>query len=511
MKNKKINYLILTILLVVAVFSRCKESDFNLADPSAIDASIYYKTPYDAINAVNAVYRGIYGCNPASEISLGEDATANNPGDEFDKFTIDPTSAGIAYDWPGFFGSVYQANVSLSKIPAIDFAGYTGLNTKESLIAQSTFLRAVAYFNLVKRYGGVPLITEPLSGALTPEKVQLPRATADAIWAQIEKDLKAAIPDLPTGWDALNVGRVTKGAAIAYLGRLYMYQKKWADAKTTFESLFALKNVNKGTNNGYALLTNFADNFNLSANQKWGSEAIWQVSYTNQIRFANGANWGGGANQEIGKFLLWGGPKPNLYAVAQFEASDTIRFKSSISGTPTNESSLMMAKYGGADEAFNNWEGTGKYEGINWHLLRFSDALLMYAEACNELGGANKAIAITNLNRVRDRVKAPLYPNYKFIPTATYTPVTGSGNQDDVRNAIKHERLVEFYMEDIHYWDLMRWNDGVGAFAAANTYETSKGSTNSIQGWKPNKNELWPIPTAEYQLNKNIGVQNPGY
>ena len=509
MKNKKINYLILTILLVVVVFSRCKESDFNLTDPSAIDASIYYKTPYDAINAVNAVYRGIYGCNPASEIALGEDATANNPGDEFDTFTIGATSAGIAWDWPGFFGLIYQANVSLSKIPGIDFAGYTGTNTKASLIAQATFLRAVAYLNLVKRYGGVPLITEPLSGgALTPEKVQLPRATAGDIFTQIEKDLKAAIPDLPTGWDDINVGRVTKGAAIAYLGKLYMYQKKWAEAKSTFESLFALKNVNKGTNNGYALLTNFADNFNLSANQKWGSEAIWQVSYTNQIRFANGANWGGGANQEIGKFLNWGGPKPNLYAVAQFEAADT-RLAISISGTMTNESSLVMAKYGGTDEAFNNWEGTGKYEGINWQLLRFADAVLMYAEACNEL--TNTATAITNLNMVRARVQAPLYPSYTFNPTATYTPVTGSGTQADVRNAIKHERLVEFYMEDMHYWDVIRWNDGVAAFAAANAYQTSKGSTNSIQAWKPNKNELWPIPIAEYQLNKNIGAQNPGY
>jgi len=508
MKNKKINYLILTILLVVVVFSRCKESDFNLADPSTIDASIYYKTPYHAINAVNAVYRTIYGSNPLSENLLGDDATANSTGSVFDTFTFDATSGDIAWDWPQFFGMIYQANVCLSKIPAIDFAGYTGTNTKASLIAQAAFFRAYGYFSLVKRYGGVPLITEPLT-SLSPENVQLPRATAAAIWAQIEKDLKAAIPDLPNGWDDINVGRVTKGAALGYLAKVYMYEKKWADAKATFETLMALTNVNKGTNNGYALLSNFDDNFNLSANQKWGSEAVWQVSNTNQIRFANGANWGGGANQEIGKFIEWGGPKPNLYAVAQYTKGDT-RLASSITGTLTDESSLKLAKYGGNQEAYNNWEGTGKYEGINVQLLRFSDVLLMYAEAVNELGGANTAIAITNLNKVRTRAKVAVYP-YTFNSTVTYTPVTGSGNQADVRNAIKQERMLEFFCEDQRFFDLMRWGDGVAAFAAANAYETSKGSTNSIQAWKPNKNELWPIPVAEYQLNKNIGANNPGY
>ncbi|HEY5499413.1 MAG TPA: RagB/SusD family nutrient uptake outer membrane protein, partial [Bacteroidales bacterium] len=466
-------------------------------------------TPFEAITAVNAVYRTIYGCNPLSENPLGDDATANSPGSVFDTYTFDATSGDIAWDWPQFFGMIYQANVCLSKIPAIDFAGYTGTNIKASLIAQTTFFRAYGYFSLVKRYGGVPLITEPLS-ALTPEKVQIPRATADAVWAQIETDLKAAIPDLPTGWDDINVGRVTKGAALGYLAKVYMYEKRWADAKATFETLMALTNVNKGTNNGYALLSNFDDNFNLSANQKWGSEAVWQVSNTNQIRFANGANWGGGANHEIGIFINWGGPKPNLYAVAQYTAADTIRLKSSITGTLTDESSLMLAKYGGNKNAFDNWEGTGKYNGINVQLLRFSDVLLMYAEACNELGGANTAIAITNLNKVRTRANVPVYP-YVFNSTVTYTPVTGSGTQADVRNAIKQERLLEFFCEDQRYWDLMRWGDGVAAFAAANAYETSKGSTNSIQAWKPNKNELWPIPTAEYQLNKNIGANNPGY
>ncbi len=537
MKNKIIISLIITGAFAL---TNCSNKDFNLQDPSSISTVLFYKTPADAEKALIAVYKGFYSTNynNQTENIFGEEVWNSKAGGiDMDIFSFTPSSSNISGEWQNNYTTIAQANTVLGKVPDITFIDPS---QKAKILAQAHFFRAWSYFQLVKWYGGVPLLTKlPPEGITSADDVSYPRSSVAEVWAQIESDLKAAIPDLPNGWDADNIGRATKGAAIAYLGKAYIYQKKWAEAKKQFEDLFALTNVNKGSNNGYDLLSTFSDNFSQVANNKWSTEAIFMEDYI-AMKFAN--IWGGGGNSEIEKFTIpWDGQtNPNLYGITNFEDADTIRLTASamyfykITATGDtiynknsnnrsdfkgmSEENFKVGKYVNQKEpwlTWNSWEGMGDYEGVNVNLFRLPNAFLYYAEALNELG--DPATAITFINKVRTRAKVKFYP-YAFSNSAVYAPVTGDGSQADVRNAIKHERMVEFYLENEHFPDVLRWGDASKAYSTANDYElktpfNGKAFKTNKQDFKVGKNELLPIPLIELQMNKKItsADQNAGY
>jgi len=169
-----------------------------------------------------------------------------------------------------------------------------------------------------------------------------------------------------------------------------------------------------------------------------------------------------------------------------------------------SERELYMGKYviHDAPTDWGHWDGTSPSEGINVNFIRYADVLLMYAEAVNELNA--QTTAISYLNMVRARAKLPSYPGYTYSQSYAGTNVQGTGTQADVRAAIKHERMVELYWENVHFWDLIRWDDAQAAFKAANDFETLHNSTHLLQNFVKGKSELLPIPDSEKKLNPNM-------
>jgi hypothetical protein len=529
MKNKIINYLLIVIAITV---TNCSNNDFNLSNPSAISVVQFYKTPADAEQAVIAIYDTFsqlqFDQSGNGLDQLSEDVYAN--GTAFDQFSMTPQDAWVEYMWQYSFIAIYRSNIAIAKIPEITF---TDAAQKARLIAEAKFMRAWHYFYLVQYYGRVPIITTPVD--VTNEEERSPKRAASVtdVWTQIEKDLTEAIPDLPTMYNDANVGRATKGAAMGYLGKAYIYQGKWAKAKSEFEGLMALTNVNQVGISQYGLLENFGDNFH-GKPYEWSKEAIFQLDYSNSFALSN--MWGGGPNNAKAKYLGWGSAYPNKYAVHVFEPMDTVRLFASICGASTvingityanvktikepkhsnwsllTESDLSMGKYINQDtitDVFSKWNGTGLTEDYNVNLMRYSDVLLMYAEAVNELSGPTPE-AVGAFNQIRRRAKVPEYPNYAY--SSSYVTVAGTNTKDDFRNAIKHERQVEFFFEQLHFLDLVRWGDCAVAYSKANDYERLVNTTTSNQNFGIGKNELLPIPNSEMNLNPSMmGDQNPGW
>ena len=146
---------------------------------------------------------------------------------------------------------------------------------------------------------------------------------------------------------------------------------------------------------------------------------------------------------------------------------------------------------------------------INYPLMRYADVLLMYAEAVNESSAAPTTSALNAFNAVRARALMAPYPTYTY--SGAYAPITGSGDQADFRNAIKHERQVEFLYEQIRWFDITRWGDGETAFAAANAIKASIPNSVVPVATFQAKYYLLPVPDAELKLNSNLLPNNPGW
>lgn len=350
--------------------------------------------------------------------------------------------------------------------------------TKNLMIAQAKFLRAVFYFELVGFYGGVPLWT---SASVDKDNVSLPRSTADAVYELITADMEFAAQNLPEKWSGQDVGRATSGAAWALLGRFYL---QWGKSDKALEALD--KVIGK-----YSLYTNYADIFDKeNKNQEienifevqslhggeWGLEGSRQSSY-----------WGprGGAGPTSGGFG-WGGFGPTQYCYDQYEQNDKRRaafFITEYMGVPQNPP--CTAKYRDPD---HNEEIED--DDLNYILIRYADVLLMKAEALNNLGD-NSSAKYDCLNEVRDR--------------AGIRRITAADNlsKEGFAAVILKERLLELNCEKHRLFDLRRF----GKVAEQNT--AAYGSQVTVQP----HHVLYPIP--QYALDANDAMtekdQNPGY
>jgi starch-binding outer membrane protein, SusD/RagB family len=352
---------------------------------------------------------------------------------------------------------------------------------KARVVGEAKFLRAYYYFSLMTTFGPVPLVLKTLSAA----EYCSPRATKDAAWAQIEKDLTEAAAALPErdGYGAADAGRATKGAANAYLVKAYVYQKKWDKAEPLAAAIIATGK--------YALIPKYADIFT-PANEN-GTESIFEVQHTH---VATG-DWGDDNEGEVTSIFRgnrtskyqegWGFDDPTQNFVSEFEAGDPRLAATVIKqgdtmwvGTPAQEIADMSQSWTGyhsrkylvdyyavAPEMSN--------DPINWRAYRYADLLLFHAEAAMELN--NLAASLVSLNKVRAR--------------ATLAPATAA-DQAALRAAIYHERRVELGMEGHRFFDVVRQGRGPALF------------TDSTRTFTAGANEVFPIPNLETQLCKEL-------
>lgn len=382
---------------------------------------------------------------------------------------------------------------------------------KDRLVGEAKFLRAMYYFRLVRIFGGVPKV----DFVVPNDGWKQPRASADSIYALIYRDLTQAIPVLykKSEYAATDLGRATKGAAQALLMKAYLYNKKYDLVKTLGDELIAA--------NSYSLQSDYSKNFTLAGEN--GSESVFEIQYMNDPT----SDFGDGNGFSRGTYSVvltrsrnpiaggWGFNKPTQNLYDEFETGDPRRDATIYNPSdaqivnPVEEIYLgdryLNKKYAmiNPDESYAPLNHPTRGE-INNKVIRYADVLLMYAEACCELGDATSLTKAKGaLELVRNRARNG---NNAILPAFPYGSY--SDNQADLRTAIRHERRVELAMEGHRWFDLVRWGVAAEVMNAYRDKETDGVKTNMLT-FQKGKHELFPIPAIE--LNLNPMTQNTGY
>ena len=407
-----------------------------------------------------------------------------------DNFTVSADNLPIANFWAIRYRQITLANVVIGRLAETSLEP----EVKNPYEGEARFLRALAYFDLVRVFGGVPLVLEmPIFG----EDLNLPRASVREVYAQIEEDLIFAADALPGTWSGTNVGRSTKGAAMGLLAKVYLTTRDYLGAKTYAKAVMDL--------GVYRLMDAYADNFELATTDN-NAESIFQIQLTGcaGVGFGNAqqaffAPWGEGITKDRDG---WGSQIPTGPQVSN---PGTTIFEAYEEGDLRKDPSIMTA--GTFYPTINPEDGGYKYpaQGAsatscnikkyvvgsgpnicfmstpqNVHVIRYSDVLLTYAESIMEIEGgvSRNPEALLAFNQVRER--------------AGLDPL----EQID-KELMLQERRVEFAFEGQRWFDLLRSGKAVEIL--------------TLHGKSPAASRLlFPIPSAELQVNTKL-EQNPGY
>jgi len=482
----------------------------------------YYKTREDAVNAVNAVYFFLNSKPGQTPYHTLFNTGMNMAGDDEDPgpgatnadvrslsvLAHAPTNLRVFEIWQQHYAAIKRANVALEKIPEIEFDE----TLKARLIGEAKALRALFYFNLVRLYGDVPLITE-YQKFVSAGDYAVPRTSATEVYAQIEKDLIEASDVLPVSYGSPDVGRVTAGAAKALLAKVYLTKAShplnltthYEDAVKIAEEVISPQDGGSGPY-GYALQEDYAKVF-LPA-YKNNSEYILSAQFK-----SNSMNQG---NNENSRAIMSGVPGlPGNYAhmVRYYPKGDDPYFsiyklfdkndrRRDVTLVRSYTSPLNGRKYGirydnpavpGDSVVFWNkfWDpavlSTPGESAANVHIIRYSDILLIHAEAENELNGPTEK-AYRSINIVRRRAGLADLPK--------------GLTKDQFREAVYLDRRLEFCFEYSRWFDLIRQKDATGTSTfVRNLHEVGK--TNASD-----KHRLYPIPQSEIDNNPLL-TQNP--
>jgi hypothetical protein len=408
----------------------------------------------------------------------------------FSNYTLNPTTIPLSY-WSDFYQGVFRANVMLAKLPGVEMDE----STKARFTAESKALRAYYYFQLVTMFGDIPFYTTNLS---TDQFYTIEKSPASVIYAQVEKDLLESLDALPNTVNrTTEVGRLTKGAAKAILGKVYLFQHKNAEAAAQFADV---NGTPGGANTyGYQLLSNFNDLWMID--NKFNTESILEVVHTKTSNAAWG-NWGSGTDEGNTVNVMVG---PRGYSATADDAPKyetgwcfnpmTTDLQATLAGDPRYDATVadvgglqaqgkalyspgyqdtgfFLKKFmptradvtdGGGDAVLNYRQNT--------YIIRLADTYLMEAEALGGQGARAQAL----LDAVRARVGLPSIP------------VT--------LDAVYLERRKELAGEGHRWHDLIRSGQAATKLAS--------------RGFKAGKNEHWPIPQTETENTKI--TQNPAY
>lgn len=483
---------IVNTMMALVLFSACSD-DFVTVDSNDVNSADFFNSEEDYQNALigaydllQATYINVMLGEIASDNTLagGESATDVIGIQEIDDMIHTPVNSNLRDLWGWMFAGVNRVNFILEFQDKTDFSG------KEQVLAQARFLRAYYYFELVKWFGAVPLAVD--KQILFGEESSYERSPIAEVYAQIERDLSSAADQLPS--IQAETGRVTKGAAQALLGKAYLYQEKFTEAAEILETL-----IQTGP---YDLVTDYSTIFEHAGENN--IESVFEIQYTELegagfacIQCSEGnvaVGFNGIRNYEGPEFtsgFSFNVPVQEIYDAYE---SDDLRKDQTILdieawadqtgatfGTGYEHTGFFNRKYlprKRSDQALADLNLTNPN---NYRAIRFSDVLLMAAEAYNR-GGIDDAKAQDYLNRVRRRA----FKDEFHDVTSTGAALTA---------AIYLERRLEFAGEGHRFFDLVR---------------TGR-AAQKISGFQVGKHELFPIPAIEIQLAGNVWSQNPGY
>lgn len=449
-----------------------------------------------------------------------------NVGDGKDAYDIDnfktaPDNQIVLDYYRAKYQGIIRCNLALREIAAFEADETLSDDVKERLLGEVYFLRGLYYFQLVRVFGGVPLVHEVLDSSA---KWKQPRASEEEVYASIVSDFKNAESRLweKADYPAEDLGRATRGAAQAMLLKTYLYMKDYAEAykwgKTFVEDQYKTGR--------YSLISDFSENFTLAGEN--GPESVFEIQYALDPTSDYGGN-----GFTRGSFTMimtrprlsslggnsgwgWNHPTQNLYdefeagdgrrevAIGVPPAEDLDQEEVNYLGSPYYNNKTCMSEHGTFPTLDHHARGP-----LNYPLIRTSDVLLLYAEAALE-SNLDPSAAKWALEEVRARARQfsadsnalPAFPAYRGY----------SDNTESLRDAIRHERRVELAMEGHRWFDIVRWGIAAqvmdkdnGLYGAAE----SDAARAEMASFIPGKHELFPIPAEEIALNPM--AQNPGY
>ena len=566
MKNK-IKYQIITILVAVLIIAEACKDELEKTPLGVLDPATAVSTPENVEKLIIGVYGMVNGYNPTTgsawqtsvtnwvygdvtsdDAYKGSETTDQAPALLIEKFTHDASNSYFNAKWRALYEGVKRANDAIRAL--------TENGGSAEKIAEVRFLRGHFYFDLKKNFDNVPYIDENSESFFKKN-----HSGEELTWEHIEADFNAGVKDLPTS--QAHSGRPTKYSAQAYLGKAFMFQQKYAEAKAAFDAV-----VSSGK---YNLLADYQDVYDPSKKSE-NKETLFVVHHS----IKDGA--GSDANGDYGSSLsgIQGGPGgccgfyvPTQDLVNAHQTVNGLPILPTTDGVAAHNANPVKSDFGiKTDEAFTphtgeldprldfnvgrrgiefkgwgvhpgmKWardplaqghysqkkrflskEQTGSYQGtggwgelttaIDYHVIRYADVLLMLAEAEVEVGSLNTAMNL--VNQVRERAKNSTYikdsdgkdaANYKIEIYNSFP------SKDYARRAVRFERRLELSLEGHRFYDLVRWGlaktriDDYKSFES-NFNPNGSGYISYIKDidFTAGKNERFPIPQSQIDLS----------
>lgn len=491
----------------------------------------FYKTTDDAYSALVGCYDGLQVATGASGLGvpvisevMSDDCfggTGASDGynyaliDEFDKSRSPADVDLLNENWKNYYKGVLRCNLFLSKMDQIEWKGDTALrNTYES---ETKFIRAYLYFEMVRLWGNIPLLT-------APSEENIPQATPEEVYKVIAEDLVFAANNLPTAaYNSVPNGRITKWAAKSLLGRVYLYYTGYygktdlAGVVTKAQALGHLEDVISSS--GHGLVSDFSTLWPAASVDQYAGENNKEFIFSIKYTYTSDYNGNTDGNAWLVMFGMrefssypyahgWG-VTVNSKLWDEYDANDTRRGATVIG---IEEENIAFNKINSQREYTGYYnkkycpmiDKDGKELPIvlgsqfwdisqfqDYVVLRYADVLLMAAE----LGSGS---AQSYFDQVRQRAYKA---NFASLPPT--------------QENIMEERRLEFALEGVRYWDLLRQGIGIASSKIAeNTTLLSGGvaTTKTISAAKIQETKgLSQIPNTQITLSGNVLKQNAGW
>lgn len=481
----------LAIIIIMVFLSSC-EKLINLTPVSELNSSNYYVSASDFNNALIAAYDALQEKN-SIDFVMNEIRSDNGTEMKYqyekdlDNFSVSSTNELISKFWKIAYKGIFRTNILLEKIETADIDAAQ----KNLITGETKFIRAYIYFDLVRYFGDVPLITK---GLKLSESYSVKRSPVAEVYQLIEADLKDAALVLPSVYTGNDVGRITKGASNSLLAKVYLTQKRYAESKTLLEAVIS------DTQAGYQLLPSFSNIFSIS-NQN-NKEIIFAIQYSNGTGDGNTFmnDFGPGT---IGSDVCPGvGSEhnhPTVDLIRAYTPGDTrkaVTLKEYIVNPVTHDT--VNGPYNRkflANQIMND-------SGVDWPVLRYADIILMYAEVLNELNDLPGAIV--QINKIRARAFGNQLSNYDNVSIPT---------KEIFRDKVLNERRLELAFENQRWFDLIRTGKALDFLQTEDRLADWKTGTIFLSlavNMEPYET-LYPIPLDEIEISGGNLTQNDGY
>lgn len=504
----------------------CSDSFLQRDSLTEISSATFWQTPEDAMMALTACYDALqsnwlYNCDQGSFGPLFLDCISNNgghfnwsgwvPGYDVAMGIQNPSSWIFSDYWKVCYETVNRCNLLISNIDHVE-----GLSDadKECYKAEAIVLRSLMYINLTMTYQDVPYLTEPL----TLENAECAKTNRETIAESVLADLKHCVEVLPQEVDR---GRVNKGAALAILGRLALYNEKWEDAiaayrevmklgyslypdydelftqtgETSDEIIFAVRYEGPGQGEG----ATFNAHWNIPLESMNGTIDLADAFYVQATGLkTTDTNYGVMNNGVLDisqpNAAHYEGRDPRLYTTLFVPGMywNGIGGEGAwYGGASPSLSTVYVMKYFDDTDTANSWDN-----GQDFYIVRYAEVLLSLAEALVESGSYDEAEVRNLVNQVRQR---------PTVDMPSVEDVEGTGlSADQLLEIIKHERRVELAFEGLHLFDVYRWHELDKAVAVIEHERTTLGLSYEPRIYNGERDYVWPIPLSELESNRML-------